>query len=604
VPGAREAKASPKLTTTYVLGAQTLTIIDWEQPAAIHRIPLETSVHLSPRFLAVTPDGKYVFLANTSITRFRVEGTELVEEQSGPVIGSHPLGLCVSPDSKLVCLPSGGGTPPQPGFPAVGNGTYLFGVEDLRVPKLAITTGPPSPIAVGFDPRSGEFYANDHHSLLKVFSPGGAQQKVIAGQLGEVPGTRRLYVHPDGGRLLVKSESSLLWLQPSSQPDASASSKKPATPPRTAAGKPSAPAGGIHREWLDQAPRPTVGSRSLLRHQREVGGVRVTTLDLAGEALVEPPLWSPGGEFFVVLDNAGTLRKVRLADFTEIQKLELGAACTGLGLASCGLVIAVGEWQAVVCVDLDTFRIVSRTDIPAPQQLAAAPASDLVFVGSRSEYDTTMSVVDLATQSIRWQFTIESFMADMRRLTPGLAGLPHVSFHLFALTPDGRFLFVEGMSEFSRFRVEDQGLVFEETASVRCDNPCRFAVSSDSKLVALPAGGGNRMMEVGRVERGVTPYATWVFAVENLKQPKTIVASGAWPQTLAFDPQTKHIYAQNRNHQLLVFNEQGKELKELKLSEHDDTRILFAPHPKGGRLLVSGGTETWWVDLSPPPAAP
>jgi hypothetical protein len=162
-----------------------------------------------------SPDGKYLFTMGgiEQLHRFRIDGTSLVHEESSPRIAQgHVEGICVSPDSKFVCLPSGGGNyqgmPNHP--PAAAYSTYVYPVTNLNRPAVSLRSGA-YPNAVGFDPRTGNLYTHNHAKQLMVFTAGGVLQKEYA---LEQNGLRlhQFLVHPAGERLLVLTSSQLLFV--------------------------------------------------------------------------------------------------------------------------------------------------------------------------------------------------------------------------------------------------------------------------------------------------------------------------------------------------------------------------------------------------------
>jgi len=94
------------------------------------------------QFPSMSPDGKHLFVCSSErLHRFVIKGTSLMWEESGPRIGQNPQGIEVSIDSKYVALPSGGGNYAEVGHPNVGYGTYIYSVEDLKLPRIGIKTG-------------------------------------------------------------------------------------------------------------------------------------------------------------------------------------------------------------------------------------------------------------------------------------------------------------------------------------------------------------------------------------------------------------------------------------------------------------------------------
>src|SRR5262249_15025069 len=122
---------------------------------------------------AVSPDGKYFFGMGgiEELHRIKIDGAELSYEQSSPRISSNGQQICISPDSRHVCLPAGGGNGSHPDHPDLGGpyGTYIYPVTDLRKPAFGIRQGA-YPRAVGFDPKAQQVYAQNHSKQLLVFS--------------------------------------------------------------------------------------------------------------------------------------------------------------------------------------------------------------------------------------------------------------------------------------------------------------------------------------------------------------------------------------------------------------------------------------------------
>jgi hypothetical protein len=164
----------------------------------------------------VTPDGKYVFTIGglEALHRFRIDGTRLVHEESSQRIaqGHIEAGICVSPDSRLVCLPSGGGNYAV-GTPLPAYSTYVYKVDNLHAPACTLAQGA-YPEAVGFDPRGGYIYSQNMSSFLLAFSNEGVKLKDYTLSGGQ-PGFRRrrqMLAHPQGGSLLLLTSEKLYYV--------------------------------------------------------------------------------------------------------------------------------------------------------------------------------------------------------------------------------------------------------------------------------------------------------------------------------------------------------------------------------------------------------
>lgn len=172
-------------------GAQPLTIDN--------QVVLEAGCHN----MEMTQDGKYLFLGARSITRFRIDGRDLIYEEKGPSLeNGHTTHFVLSGDGTKTALPTGGGN---------GGGSYTIAVYDGKKlsRQLLVLPNGPYPCALGFDPQSGQMYA-PNSDCLQVFAPQG-------GKLSESPlqdrDVRRILVHPQGGRFVAWSGTKVTWYE-------------------------------------------------------------------------------------------------------------------------------------------------------------------------------------------------------------------------------------------------------------------------------------------------------------------------------------------------------------------------------------------------------
>src|SRR5207244_3562524 len=147
--------------------------------------------------------------------RLRIADGKLTFEESGQRIaqGRIVAGIQVSPDSKFVCIPSGGGNYNQglKNHPeARPYSTYVYPVENINKPAFVLEQGA-YPHAVGFDPAARLVYSNNHDHHLIVFGATGIKKKEY-----HWGGGRDIYqylVHPDGGKLFVLTDLGLYWIE-------------------------------------------------------------------------------------------------------------------------------------------------------------------------------------------------------------------------------------------------------------------------------------------------------------------------------------------------------------------------------------------------------
>ena len=150
---------------------------------------------------AVSPDGKYVFcVSDQSLHRLKVMGDELIYEEGGARIASNARRVEISPDSKYVALPSGGGN-------EKGYVTHVYRVTKLTKPILKVKSGA-YPQALSMDRTAGLIYTQDHQHELKTFNTRGLAQKSY--DLFRNGSAHQFLVHPDGHRMLVLCTESIV----------------------------------------------------------------------------------------------------------------------------------------------------------------------------------------------------------------------------------------------------------------------------------------------------------------------------------------------------------------------------------------------------------
>src|SRR5262249_22602968 len=121
----------------------------------------------------MTPDGKYVFARGLeNIVRYAVIDGKLKYQETSPRIqqGAIGAGIQVSPDSKYVCHPSGGGNY------GAGYATYVSPADTVKTAGFPGGPGA-SPQPWGFAPAGGWVYAQGGDKSLMLFTFTGIKKK-------------------------------------------------------------------------------------------------------------------------------------------------------------------------------------------------------------------------------------------------------------------------------------------------------------------------------------------------------------------------------------------------------------------------------------------
>ena len=154
--------------------------------------------------LTMTPNGKYLFSKGGTemLQRIRVSGNTITVEEFTPRIGQNSQSIAISPDSKYVAMPSGGGNYKADGHPELNYGTYIYAVANLQSPApLGVSTGA-YPKAIGFDHKAGKIFVQNRSHQLIVINSGGVKEAEY--KLSAKPEDVRLFsVHPMGGRVYL-----------------------------------------------------------------------------------------------------------------------------------------------------------------------------------------------------------------------------------------------------------------------------------------------------------------------------------------------------------------------------------------------------------------
>lgn len=324
-----------------------------------------------------------------------------------------------------------------------------------------------------------------------------------------------------------------------------------------------------------------VGGEALAGPARAAEGLALTELNVDAKSLVPSIVWGDEGRVFYLLESQrGTLRRVALDGFREEARCEVGRPCSWLSESAEGLLLTVNEREVWV-IDPKALEVRKRIETPAADRAVSSPALSVAYITARRP--EAVGVVDLKTGEIVNQYNRQSFSK------------PLLGFDKLVVSPDGKYVFAQGMMEqLVRYAVSEDELVFEEASARIAQNGKRIDMSADGSLVALCSGGGNY---------GAGTYTTFVYKTADLSAPESTIASGPYPQALGFDIKAGTIYAQNHDHALIVYGLGGVKEQSYKLPSlllHGNSPKLFAVHPDGSKLLILSDASLAFVDRTAP----
>jgi hypothetical protein len=193
----------------YLGSSPELTMVDFSTGTPLHAIrgrydapsqvlKLEAGgralLETSPECLRMTRDGKYLFVAERNVNRFRVDGNDLVFEQAGPNLHHAVRNLSLSGDGKWLAAPTR------------DTGCDVYDAMDMGSPRLTLSI---TPKAIAFDHQTqGIFGFESYTNKVVALGPRGGKTAEFATEDGNVG---LLLMHPEGGRFVVFGERKLYY---------------------------------------------------------------------------------------------------------------------------------------------------------------------------------------------------------------------------------------------------------------------------------------------------------------------------------------------------------------------------------------------------------
>ena len=289
-----------------------------------------------------------------------------------------------------------------------------------------------------------------------------------------------------------------------------------------------------------------------------------------GAKLAYGLVWARDAKSYYLITETGLLQRIS-ADTGMVEKQrDFERRCGNLSPSGEGLLISVLDAQEVWIIDPDNFdNVKKKIAVPAVGRVSAGVDSKLAVAGNgRASRGGGIRLINLEKGMVVQEY-------------------PKFENHHLIMSPDGNYVFCQGGGEeLNSYRVVGETLEKDGTSPRIAANGQNVCVSPDGSYVCLPAGGGNGNDHPDHPPVG-NGYTTYAYPVNNLKRPAFAITSGAYPQAVGFDPKFAWVYAQNANHNLMLFTYTGIQKAQYSFPGVDRLGIReFSVSPLGGEVLV------------------
>jgi hypothetical protein len=368
--------------------------------------------------------------------------------------------------------------------------------------------------------------------------------------------------------------------------------EKPAEKKPPASGSPPSP--GPSKPELPQIPTPSPEDTGV-----EIAGPRTVTGDLGSREITFPGVkltgidvvWSEDGRWAWVLDSQGVVRRISIPTLREERKLSTGRRQATLGICREGLVLYSVDVNPAELwlMDPATLKVTVRIPVPGSQKVLASPAGAFVYVVNRDDGN----LLGLEMPSGRQVFSISGMEvqantgADSKRHSS--ARLHARSWRTAAVTPDGRFVLTSETGSLRRFNMSASSPRLEETGPQVLVRDTRFAISPDSKYVAVAIHDRQEVADLR--EPG-----TYIFRVSDFSKP--VARLPLEGRLLAFDKAAGRIYMTEGAGSLIAYDPNGSVVARFGGGPIQFSIAGLAVHRDGrqGFLMMSG--RNYWFDMT------
>lgn len=510
----------------------------------------------------ISQDAKYVFTTthNRQFTRYALDGLLLRKEEDSPEFG-HPYSseasaVTVSADSRYVTLPTPSKISAPSYFPDLGGaGLYVFRSDRLASPALSIRAGHPV-TAAAFDVARGRIYFAQSDGTLAVCDGEGrplGDWKLPAGAASA------LWVRPGGDQLIAVAGDALYWVKPGATGAA------------------------------EQAGMPSVASDapvSLAGATRKVDDISVTSVKLSteylGSFLTDNFLWADGGQYVLIAETTGAVRKVAVPELIQTRAAALEGGLGSMAMSAAGLVVTVPGRNEVQVLDARTLEPRRRLILQGVGAVAASPGSKLAFLHLHGK-----GVAVLDAERGRIVRTLD--YADMRLAgtTPPAGTSPPATLDMPRCTPDGRYVLSMCFDAVNLFEVRGSNLV-HLGGSPRFPNRRTYWIGSGGKQVFVEG-------QLQTTSDGFNANGLTVYDLPNLMTPSRVIATPS-RDVRAVDPVTGDVYTQLESGELVTVRPPRPDVVRKYTLTTPRQYERIAVSPKGGSMFVCAGRDLLWIE--------
>ena len=551
----------------------------------------------------LTPDGLNLFTFDTSLHRWRRDGSQLMWAASVPQSSSAIGGWSISDDGAYLSV-----SRPK---------SAIFWTEDIAEPVLAdLTPGPTQfgsgPVALDSSRRKCYVVSRE---VLYVFDALGQEEAAVFlpeppenlpepwGQMshdalrsavqqqrrergGGDAGLQAIALASKAGKMLVLTGHDSAWVE---------------LPPAAANAAPVGPMG----QWLGDAALQTrlaaqVRGTSaaidvpLPADEREVEGATVVILDEKADEIVAEIPWTADGAGFFLLRKDGLLRQIALDPIREVRRLQLPQPCHALAKCEHGLLLGGSRYGDVYLVDEQTLELRWKQEIsPGPiGRIFAAAAGEYALVEAsdaapplRGPPSRLVAVAleygKVAQENVPAKLKVPRYRLnegpprdELRTLLPIQTAVLH---------PDGGSLWTAGTGGVQSYTLARGVSMLVPGAGaqwIRFDSPPTMATPPRLSWLRFNADGRYFLIHSADKIRDFPKHdyaATFIFNSAKPDKPLVTIEHDVDNGSVAFADATKLLFEYTWVGRLRVYHGNGDLLKEFPVNvqpdHHDDPRF-------------------------------